>query len=205
MMRNAQMLNLALEREGAKSVWHKYMSSSGTRGSRAVRAGVARIAAQAGELGFVRTQLSALGNPADYPRDAIWLHTLASLSVCAAAIDDRARCEQLAALLAPYAELNTPDAMGYYLGSVAYFLGLLSAALGKTAQARSYFDRALARNREMNYRAGVVRTWMAIAELERAQRHAVGARSAFEAARAEAQALGMHGAAADADAALARG
>src|SRR5947207_93919 len=89
MMRNAQMLNLALEREGAKAVWHKYLSASGTRGSRANRAGIARIAAQAGELGFVRTQLSALGNPADYPRDAIWLHTLASLSVCAAAIDDR--------------------------------------------------------------------------------------------------------------------
>jgi DNA-binding winged helix-turn-helix (wHTH) protein len=204
MMRNAQMLNLALEREGAKSVWHKYLSASGTRGSRAARAGIARIAAQAGELGFVRTQLSGLGNPADYPRDAIYLHTLASLSVCAAAIDDRARCEQLAALLAPYAELNTPDAMGYYLGSVAYFLGLLSVALGKTAQARSYFDRALERNREMNYRAGVVRTWLAIAELERSLRHGVGARSAFEAARAEAQALGMHAAAAEADAALAR-
>jgi hypothetical protein len=104
------------------------------------RASLARIAAEAGELDIVRAQLSALGDPGDHPRDGGYLNLLSCLSVCAAAVRDEARCERLLSLLAAYPALNTPDAMGFYLGSVSHFLGLLSCALGRMTQAGRFFD-----------------------------------------------------------------
>jgi hypothetical protein len=206
LLRDVQLQNLALEREGPKAVFDKFLRVTGSLRKRPgpLRAGTLRVAAQAGELDLVRAELAAFGDPSDYPRYGTYLNTLASLAVCAAAIDDKARCEQLLSLLWPHATRNTPDGMGYYLGSVAHFLGLLSVVLGKSVQARGCFERALAHNQAMGYRAGVVHTRLAMAELERRLGQRTAARASFEAAREQAWALGMRGAQAQADDGLAR-
>jgi hypothetical protein len=206
LFRGAQTLQLTLEREGPKVVVERRLRTGAAALQNLtlpMRLGMARIAAQAGELGFVRSQLASMGDPSDYPREGTYLHVLASWASCVTAVADAARCEQLLELLSPYAELNTPDVMSYYLGSVAHFLGLLCAALGRTSDAVGHFEHALARNRSMGYRAGVVRTLMAHAELERRKDHKARARELLRSARMLAQELGMLRALAEADDALA--
>jgi hypothetical protein len=127
---------------------------------------------------------------------------LANLAACASRVDDKPRCEQLIGLLTPYAELNTPSQMGYYLGSVSYFLGLLADALGRSVDATADFERALERNRAMGYRAGVVRTLLAHGRLATRLDKRSSARELLTGARDEARALGMKGALTDAEAAL---
>jgi len=195
LFRGTHVMGLAIERHGPASVAGALSGLASRRGlTVATRAGLARIAAQAGELDLVRSLLSTIGDPRELPRDAGYLHVLASLSVCAAALLDEARCAQLSELLSPYAAFNTPDAMGYYLGSGAYFLGLMAAALGRTEQASEHFRRALEQNRAMGYRAGVVRTLLADARLERARNRVTQARTRLHEARALAKELGMLGA-----------
>ena len=170
----------------------------------AMRASFARVSAESGQHEVARTQLSTLGDPSDYPRDGHYLNLLANLSVCASRVDDKARCEQLLSLLTPYDEFNTPSQMGYYLGCVAYFLGLLSEAIGRSVAAGSHFEHALQLNRGMGYRAGVVRTLLAHGELSLRLGHRSQARDLLTRARKEAEELGMRGASEDALSALAR-
>ena len=203
MFRRAQKLFLALEREGPTAVAKRVFSDG--RPQRqflpAFRAGLARIAAEAGELALVRMELTALGDPAGYPRDGAYLNLLACFSVCAAALRDRARCEQLFGLLEPYAKFNTPDAMGFYLGSVSYFLGLLSVALGRTVEAGPLFEDAVEHNLAMGYRVGVVRALLAHASLER--RRGQPSRALLGRALSEAQQIGMARVVRDLEAAIA--
>jgi hypothetical protein len=92
--------------------------------------------------------------------------------------------------------------MGYYLGSVSHFLGLLADALGRSVRAGAHFDRALELNRAMGYRAGVVRTLLAHGRLNTRLGHRRAARDLLSRARDEAQTLGMNAALADAETAL---
>jgi hypothetical protein len=160
---NTQLSALRLEREGPKSMVEQRPFDRGTlaTGTPVMRAMIASVAAQAGEIEFARQQLALLGDPSGYPQDAYYLHLLANLATCAFHVGDKPRCEQLFALLTPYADLNTPSPMGYYLGSVAHFLALVSAGVGRTVAAGSFFERALERNRAMGYRAGIVHTLLA--------------------------------------------
>jgi DNA-binding winged helix-turn-helix (wHTH) protein/tetratricopeptide (TPR) repeat protein len=201
-MSRMQLLHLDLDREGPKRTVEKHLSAASPlhRMPRPFRATIAQILAEAGELERARAELAALGDPSDHPRDGCYLHTLACYSVCAAVTSDAPRCEQLFELLSPYAGMNTPDAMGFYLGSVSHFLGMLLLALGRSGPARAHFEHALEHNRAMGYRAGVVRTLLALAELERGCGRPERAREAYETARREADALGMRGAMADIDA-----
>ena len=136
------------------------------------RAFGARIAAEAGELEAARGQLSALGDPHGFSRDAHYLNLLANMAVTASVVEDRPRCDQLYELLAPYADLNTPSQMGYYLGSVSHF------------------------------RAGVVRTLLAQGQLNVRAGRRRPAKDQLERARDLAQELGMRGAVQDAETAL---
>jgi DNA-binding winged helix-turn-helix (wHTH) protein len=199
-------VTLAIEREGAKAAAARGLLAGGSlmNMTPAMRASFARVSAESGQHEVARTQLSTLGDPSDYPRDGHYLNLLANLSVCASRVDDKARCEQLLSLLTPFAEFNTPSQMGYYLGCVAYFLGLLSEAVGRSVAAGSHFERALLLNRGMGYRAGVVRTLLAHGELSLRLGHRNQARDLLTRARNEAEALGMRGASEDALSALAR-
>jgi DNA-binding winged helix-turn-helix (wHTH) protein len=193
LLRRSQALSLELEREGPKQVFEtrrRTMSPSHDR-PLTMRIAMARVAAQAGALDTVRAMLPALGDPSGYTRGAEYLNNLAGLSVCAAALEDQPRCEQLLELLGPYVHLNTPDAFGYYLGSVAHFAALLTGALGRRAEAYAGFERALEHNTAMGYRAGVVHTRMAHAALAQRSGDMQRAQALLDAAHAEAQALGM--------------
>jgi DNA-binding winged helix-turn-helix (wHTH) protein/tetratricopeptide (TPR) repeat protein len=182
-----------LERRGPSAVVSQLGVSDGVLAGFTpyTRAAFARNAAEAGEHELARGQLSVLGDPLGFPRDAHFLHLLANLAACASCVGDKPRCEQLQALLAPYAGLNTPSQLGYYMGSVAYFLGLLAVALGRPRAAADDFDRALAHNEAMGYRAGVARTLLARARLAAELGQRASAQELFGAAREEARALGM--------------
>ena len=195
---------LALEREGAKAVRARMIGADSGLASATpyTRAFGARIAAEAGELEAARGQLSALGDPHGFSRDAHYLNLLANMAVTASVVEDRPRCDQLYELLAPYADLNTPSQMGYYLGSVSHFLGLLSAALGRSVRAGTHFERALELNQKMGYRAGVVRTLLAQGQLNVRAGRRRPAKDQLERARDLAQELGMRGAVQDAETAL---
>jgi hypothetical protein len=130
------------------------------------------------------------------------VHGAACVAVAAIALGERPLCERLIKALAPYQDLNTPDVLGFYIGSVAYYLGLLATALDREADARRYLERALTRNRDMGHLPGVVRTLLASGRLEAKAGHAEAARAHFEAACSEAQAIGMRGAEAEARAGL---
>jgi hypothetical protein len=193
-----------VEREGAKAVRARTMGGDATLPGMTLnlRAGSARIAAEAGALEAVRGQLSALGDPNGFSRDAHYLNLLANLAVCASAVADKPRCDQLYELLAPYADLNTPSQMGYYLGAVSHFLGLLADTLGRSVRAGTHFERGLELNRKMGYRAGVVRTLLAYGKQSTRLGRRSAARELLTRARDEAQELGMRGALEDADSAL---
>jgi len=193
--------NLLYEREGAKALMARGLArpTSPAMSTPSTRANLARMAAEAGNLELARGELSALGDPSDYPRDGHFLHLLSNMAVCATLLEDHPRCEQLLALLAPYAALNTPSPMGYYNGAVAHFLGLLAGSLGKHEQAPGYFVQALERNRAIGFRAGVVRTLLAHGQLAKRNGQADLARDLLSRAKSEAEALGMRAAAAEAD------
>jgi hypothetical protein len=200
--------NLALEREGAKAFRARALGGGDAAlasMSLNTRAGVARIVAEAGEHEVARSQLSALGDPNDFPRDAHYLHLLANLAACASCMEDKPRSEQLYALMEPYADLNTPSQMGYYLGSVSHFLGLLAVTLGRSVRAGTHFERALELNQGLGYRAGVVRTLLAHGRLDMRLGRKRAAQELLERARNEARALGMRAALEEAEAALRAG
>jgi len=195
---------LNLERQGPTSVIAQLRVGDGMLAGFTpyTRASFARHAAEAGEHELARGQLSALGDPLGFPRDAHYLHLLANLAACASCLGDKPRCEQLHALLAPYAGLNTPSQMGYYMGSVSYFLGLLAVALGRTRAAAEDLERAFAHNQAMGYRAGVARTLLAQARLALASGKETSAQELFAAARDTARALGMGALLRDAEAGI---
>jgi hypothetical protein len=201
---NTQRFTLMLEREGARAARARTLAPDAALAVTTpyTRASGARIAAEAGELAVVREHLSVLGDPHGFSRDAHFLNLLANLAVCASAVDDKPRCDQLYELLAPYADLNTPSQMGYYLGAVSHFLGLLADTLGRSVRAGAHFERALELNDRMGYRAGVVRTLLAHGKLSTRVGHRRPARELLVRARAEAQELGMRAALEEAETAL---
>ena len=91
-------------------------------------------------------------------------------------------------------------ATGAYLRD--HFLGLLSAALGRSVRAGTHFERALELNQKMGYRAGVVRTLLAQGQLNVRAGRRRPAKDQLERARDLAQELGMRGAVQDAETAL---
>ncbi|MFI5309218.1 MAG: ATP-binding protein, partial [Polyangiales bacterium] len=197
--------SLALEREGPKAVFSPSLLSPSTFPATAsLRAGSARLAADVGEQDIARSLLATVGNPAELARDGQYLYVLANLAVCAALWNDRARCEQLLSLLEPYADLNTPSPLGYYMGAVAHFLGLLADALDRRVRAGTFFEHALVRNEAMGYRPGVVRTAIAHGKLDMRLGRQHNGRELLTRARDEALALGMRAATREAEAELAR-
>ncbi|MDD9937989.1 MAG: AAA family ATPase [Myxococcales bacterium] len=198
-----QKLRLAVVREGPRAqVTAQLRASMGAFEEMTAphRAGLARLAALAGDREAVRAQLLALGDPEKLPRDGTYLHTLACMATCAAALGDGALCEQLLELLSPYARFNTPDATGFYLGSVAHFLGVLAAALDRASLAEQHFELGLQRNREMGYRPGIALTLFAHGRMEHMGGTRGGGRERLAQARALAQEIGMHGLTAEVDA-----
>lgn len=78
---------------------------------------------------------------ASVPSAFIWGHTMCSLAELAAAAEHRPAARRLRELLAPYADQLSADA-AVCTGPVAYYLGLLAAALEDWDAATGYFEQA---------------------------------------------------------------
>ena len=119
-----------------------------------------RVAAELGRMADARLGLDLLAAIGfeNIPKDIAYLHNLACLALTVVALDDRARAEQLYALLAPYPQHNTPEPTLMYEGSVSRYLALLAACLGRNELAHAHFEDALAMNRRIGQRALLART-----------------------------------------------
>jgi DNA-binding winged helix-turn-helix (wHTH) protein/tetratricopeptide (TPR) repeat protein len=131
------------------------------------RAHEARFFVEIGRLDEARETFEAIarGGFDAFTKDLSYLNALAHLAVVAVALEDRPRGERLYSLLKPYPRHNTPSALGFYLGSASYFLGLLARLLGRGEQAARHLEDALADNERMGYAAMAARTQLSLAEV----------------------------------------
>ncbi len=128
----------------------------------------------------------------DLPFDANWLPAMAVLAEMAAALDDVARAETLAARIAPFASQHVvigTSVVSY--GSVERHLGLLDATCGRLEEAAASLRRAREADRKLGAHALVAHVTSDLARVEAARGDAdEGARLTAEAASA-AQELGL--------------
>ena len=155
-----------------------------------------RFFLETGRMDDARRALETLAHDdfGSLARDLGYLNTLAHLSLVAVALGDRPRAERLYALLKPYPNLNTPNALDIYLGSVSYFLGQLAGLLGRGKGALQHFEDALVMNRRLGLVPQVARTQLALAEVLAEHGSKAGrtrASTLLAEASATAQRLGM--------------
>jgi tetratricopeptide (TPR) repeat protein len=98
----------------------------------------------------------AMDDFAQIPFDEEWLVGVGLLAEVAHSRGDRPRAQALLDQLAPYASQVAVAYPEISIGSVARYLGLLAATLGRWDDAQRYFDEALV----MNERIGA-RPWLA--------------------------------------------
>jgi hypothetical protein len=140
------------------------------------------------------TVASSLGmDPTVAPRDRSWLVGVAYGAELAAALGERPACERLHDALAPYArDAVVVGAAITFNGTVAHYLGLLDAALGRVDEARAHFEQALAAHERLGARPWTLRTRYQLAGLELGgPGPREGARSDLAAVAAAAGRLGM--------------
>jgi len=125
-----------------------------------IKSRMTRAAAELGRVEIARLGVDALAAAGfdTIPKDIAYLYNLANISIAVLALSDGPRAEQLYALLAPYSQHNTPDAMLLYEGSVSRYLAQLAACLGWSDKAEAHFEAALVMNRRIGQRALVART-----------------------------------------------
>ncbi|HEY5317499.1 MAG TPA: hypothetical protein VIJ20_05930, partial [Solirubrobacteraceae bacterium] len=99
---------------------------------------------------------------ADAPYDFSWLAVVALGSAAAAALGDRARAPGLISMLAPY-RARYVDMGSSWLGSTAYYLGVLHACVGDLAAAEECFQDALVAEQALGGGAWIARTKLAYA------------------------------------------
>jgi hypothetical protein len=122
------------------------------------------------------------------------MNLLASLAEIAQGLDrlgDAAHAPAIYERLLPYADrnvLNARGASGY--GSVALYLGLLAALMGRDDAAEAHLDHSLERNTAMGARPWVARTQLAKGRLLARRGDPRGA-ELLDAAAAEADAIGL--------------
>ena len=158
------------------------------------RAGMARIAAEAGELELAREQLSALGDPERLPARRPLPAPAGEprgvrqpRSTTSRAASSCSRCSRRTPSSTRRARWATTSARSRISS------GCSPLALGRDRAQATYFERALELNQAMGYRAGVVRTLLAHARLEKRLGHARVGRELLTRARDEARAAGMNG------------
>lgn len=129
-------------------------------GYRSLRCLVALIDCELGRDDQARMQLDELAAD-DFgmlPRDGEWLFNLSVLAEVAAHLGDRPRAERLYELLAPYAHMNAQLTAEIATGSIARYLGMLAASLGRVEDAARHYEAALAANERAGARPWVAHT-----------------------------------------------
>lgn len=147
-----------------------------------------------GELEFERL---AAGDFRDLPQDYLRVLSLATLSVACSVLEDHRRAALLYELLLPWADCNvraTRVGIGC-LGSVQLYLGLLCSTLGRTDEAVSRFEAAVADNQSLG--SPVLVAWSRYRLATALERRAgegdeERARAELVAAGRTAAALGVH-------------
>jgi DNA-binding SARP family transcriptional activator len=114
--------------------------------------------AQRGLDGLAKRDFDAL------PFDIEWLYAMSVLAETCTLLHDRTAAAVLYQRLAPYGELNAYDPPEGSRGSVARYLGLLAATLGRDEQAAAHFEQAITINRQMG-----ARLWLAHTQRDYAQ------------------------------------
>ena len=108
--------------------------------------------ARAGDLDAARRELDTVLAIEDWRADRsyLWSVFAGELTVAAIALDDRAVCAQLLDDLLPLADSCAVNgALVCFMGAHAHRVGLLYAALGKPAEARTWLERALDTHRRL--------------------------------------------------------
>jgi DNA-binding winged helix-turn-helix (wHTH) protein/tetratricopeptide (TPR) repeat protein len=128
-------------------------------------------------------------------RDHTYLYTMSKLALAAVELDDTEQARVLYETLLPYARYNPVHGWGFFLGSVSYFLGVLARYRGDTTAAVGHFEVALGIHRELGYKAQILRTELALAELSDVSPAGTGRRNRASARQvgAAARKLGLVG------------
>ena len=137
------------------------------------------------------------------PHDIEWLYSLSLLAETCALLGSTRAAADLYELLAPHAAVVAADTPEGISGSVARYLGLLAATLGRRNEAIAYFQNATAANERMAFRPWLAHTQLDYARTLLARNEAgdcARALSMLDEARTTYRALNMHSWAEDATA-----
>ena len=127
-------------------------------GVASLRATLALLYAETDELDLARPVFEAVVDQlADVPREASWPRAVAQAALTCARLGDRARAETLLELLGPYGDQIICTGLTWY-GSVAHFVGVLTAVLGRLDEADAHLARAEAAHARLPAPTWVART-----------------------------------------------
>ena len=131
------------------------------------RAALAMLLAENGEIEDARRELAPLvadGMPA-LRRDVTWLSSVAMATEACRVCGTPEQAATIHAALLPYAERNVVAGPLYFMGPVAYYLGVLAVVMGRRDLARDHLERALDSVRETGARPWIARILLAYAAL----------------------------------------
>jgi tetratricopeptide (TPR) repeat protein len=175
---------------GLKSLVYQYPDVS------VWRASLAWLYAEIGRPAEARVQFDGLtaDGLSRIRRDLTWPYTMACLAEACVASAEPEDAVPLYEALWPYADRNVVAGPFYYLGPVAYYLGLLAVQLRRWDAAAKHFEEAKAQSEALAARPHLARVLCATAQM-RLARGAPGDREAaaddIERALAIARPLGM--------------
>ena len=133
-------------------------------GVASLRATLALLYSETDQLDKARPVFEALVDQLDdVPREASWPRAVAQAALTCARLGDRARAAVLVDLLAPYSDQMICTGLSW-VGSVAHYVGVLAAMLGRLEEA----DATLARAESAHARVPAP-TWLARTRVERAR------------------------------------
>lgn len=133
-------------------------------------AGIAALAAEAGDLGRARRLLDAqcATPPSSWPQSRAYVPDVCLSLLAASHLGDRERIAELAALAGPYRDRNASFGLAGYIGAVSFYLGVAALAVGDHRTAVDHLEHALERHREMSARPLEVFAAVALASALRA-------------------------------------
>jgi len=130
------------------------------------RAGLAFALVESGRLEQAAAALADVAAPEDVPRDMFFTVHMASMAEVCAATGDAERARPIYDALLPLAENNVTLVLGASCwGSIAHYLGVLAACMGRLDDADAHFQGALDRNGRMGAWPLVARTQVAYARM----------------------------------------
>lgn len=97
-----------------------------------------------------RFELLARDAFATVPRDDMWITCIVFCAETCVTIEDAERAKTLYRLLSPYAEQTAGHAQAVCFGAAAFYLAILAELIGKPDTARSHYEYAIGKDREMS-------------------------------------------------------